>query len=475
MFVWNDNSTYFIGRKVFEKGDIFPRGIVSESVFKNFLASGKLIYVEPPRIERIKLSISVMAHPSREYYFAKLKQQLGDAPFAIDQNNNLIENCKAAWRLHDKTADFHVVIQDDAIVCNNFKERAENFITDMESKRIAENQTVYGYNFFIKPEYKPNQMLSFARQGYIIEARNRGGVAICLPVNQIESMLKYFDTLKDRHDDERISQWVVKNKFRMCFPIPSLIDHDDDQPSLAGNKPHQGRHAYKFIDSQKLIIPKIIHQLWISDNPAPEKWMQTWRDKNPGWLYRLWTDKDLKTEKWINQKWVDYYYQRKIWHGVKDVCQYEILYNHGGCFFDADTECLLPINELFTDEYDSYSYWENEKTRPGYIQPIIAAVKVSKFAKELIDGITDKNEIGGDPFKVTGNKYVGEMYKKTNQKIKIFPSYYFNPIHFSGMKYTGNGKVYAQHYFGSTLKGIYEDKKEKVVEIFCGMAKIIKE
>lgn len=196
----------------------------------------------------IKLSISIMAHPSRAAFFPRLKEKLGDVPFAIDQNNNLIDNCKAAWRLYDPECQFHVVIQDDGIICNNFEYRALKFITEREQERALKNWTVTGYNFYCRAFYPPEKMAEFEKQGYLYEGYNRGGVAICLPTNQIENMLKYYDTLNSLHDDVRISQWITHNKFRMCFAVPSLVDHDDHNTSLAGSKPVMFRKAYKFID-----------------------------------------------------------------------------------------------------------------------------------------------------------------------------------------------------------------------------------
>lgn len=460
ILVWNDASTYSGGNppRLYEKGDQVPEYIFPPNILRMFLSNGRLVYVEAPRIPRIKLSITVMAHPARQQNFEYLQERLGIpiTKFSIDQNNNLIENCKNAWLLHDKDADFAVTVQDDAIVCNNFKERAERFITERESERIARKEKPYGYNFFVRSLPDPVKMREYENQGYSLEARNRGGVAICLPTNQIENMLRCYSTLTDRHDDERIGQWMQRNGFKACFPIPSLIDHDDHKISLAGNNGLM-RQAYKFIDNEKFIIPKMIHQLWIGPRPAPVKWMRTWREKNPDFLYRLWTEKEIVSEKWINQKQIDYYMSRGIWHGVKDVCQYEILYNHGGVFADADSICLNPIAELFTDEFDAYSVWENEKARPGLISPLFAAVKGSKFAKELIDKISSHDmSIDDEPWRVSGNKMVGEMYKKTIQPVKIFPSHYLIPEHFTGEKYTGPDKIYARHAWGTTLDKYHE-------------------
>lgn len=447
---WCDASTHFHGTKAYNKGDIIPEYIFQPNVLRMLLHYGKVEYIETLRLPKIKLSISIMAHPSRSHYFDRLKEKLGDVPFSIDQNNNLIENCKAAWRSHDPSADFHVVIQDDAIVCNNFKERAEKFITDMESERVANNWPINLYNFFFKQDCSSTIMYEYEKKGYMFEARNRGGVAICLPVNQIENMIKHYDTLTDRHDDERINDWLVSNKYKACFSVPSLIDHDDHTPSLAGNR-FNNRQAYKFIDNIKNIIPKQIHQLWIGDKPAPTKWMQTWKDKNPGWLYRLWTEKEMLAENWVNQRHIDFYYKRKMWHGVADVARYEILYNYGGAFFDADAECLLPVDELFNDNREGYSCYENEKARLGLICPLMAAPKDSKFALELIEGLQKLDEVG-EPWKTTGNRYMQKMVEKTARDVKIFPSHYFIPEHFTGEKYTGTDKIYSTHHWGTTLE-----------------------
>jgi hypothetical protein len=446
-----DNSVLFAGQMKYVKGDIVPGSALSPELLKQYLRYKRLIpaqeavVVSKPLTHSIKLSISVMAHPTREKYFPYLKKRLGGVPFSVDQKNCLLENSKASWRLYDRDVDFHVVIQDDSIVCDNFKERAIAFINEQEERRINERRPIQGYNFYFMKE--KNETLK-VENGCYMDNVTRGGVAICLPVKIIEAMLIEFDKQTSRHDDDRISAFMKKNGYKMCFPVPSLIDHKNEMKSLAGI--NETRKAWKFIDDMKVTIPKIIHQLWIGPKSAPLKWMYTWQDKNPEWEYRLWDEKAIMGTKWINQKHIDYYMSKGIWHGAKDVCQYEILYNHGGCFFDADAECLQHIDDLFLDEYDAWSYWENEKVRPGLIMPLLAATPGSKFAAELIGGLFQKSEVG-EPWIDTGNKYVGEMYAKTKHNVKIYPSHYMSPEHFTGEKYTGFGKVYANHHFGTTL------------------------
>lgn len=201
-------------------------------------------------------------------------------------------------------------------------------------------------------------------------------------------------------------------------------------------------------------IPKIIHQLWVGDNKPPEYLGKSWKEKNPEWEYRLWTNADLFGRKWRNQKHIDFYYKRKNWPGVADLMRYEILFENGGFYPGADTECLLPIDELFEDGYELYSVYENEKVRPGYISPIHASVAGNKYLDTIIEELKAKTEMG-KPWQTTGNVYMMKSIERLKPEIKIWPSHFMIPVHFTGEKYTGDGKVYATHLFGTTNK-LYE-------------------
>lgn len=44
-------------------------------------------------------------------------------------------------------------------------------------------------------------------------------------------------------------------------------------------------------------IPKIMHQIWLSDKPIPKKYgfnQESWIDKHPKWIYKLWTQNELQ-------------------------------------------------------------------------------------------------------------------------------------------------------------------------------------
>jgi len=104
-------------------------------------------------------------------------------------------------------------------------------------------------------------------------------------------------------------------------------------------------------------IEKKMTQIWIGPKKAPLKWMHTWRDKHLDWEYSIFTDEMLKSRKWHNQHLIEHYYNTKKWPGVSDLIRYELLYERGGFWPEADMTCLENTDELFTSPEDhAYSF-----------------------------------------------------------------------------------------------------------------------
>ena len=130
------------------------------------------------------LSISVMAHHSRKEFFPYLKEKLGDVPFSVDEHNEgPWNNAKKAWAMFDTEAKYHVVIQDDAIICNDFMKRAEDIL--MGSKAEA-------FSFYFGDRSPLKRLADRGMQDGFIELKGlHWGVAICLSTKLIPYMLKY--------------------------------------------------------------------------------------------------------------------------------------------------------------------------------------------------------------------------------------------------------------------------------------------
>lgn len=96
-----------------------------------------------------------------------------------------------------------------------------------------------------------------------------------------------------------------------------------------------------------ILIPKIIHRIWLGGRPMPEefvRWGETWRKHHPGWTMKLWTEKNLP--KPIHP---DLLAQSRYVTTQSNIWRYEILFREGGMYVDTDFECLRSLEPLIED------------------------------------------------------------------------------------------------------------------------------
>ncbi|MFA6158881.1 MAG: hypothetical protein WC763_04665 [Candidatus Paceibacterota bacterium] len=164
-----------------------------------------------------KLSISIMAHPSREKWFGYLREKLGqDVPFAIDTDGRGIwENCKRAWLLFDPEAEYHVVVQDDVLVGRDFIERAEAMLTEDMM-----------YSFYIGRPRFAGEVMEAKEKGidHLVKSHIHHEICLCMRTEHIKEMIAWCDALKPEND-RVIDGWVNAKGLKVRFPLPSLVDH----------------------------------------------------------------------------------------------------------------------------------------------------------------------------------------------------------------------------------------------------------
>lgn len=210
------------------------------------------------------------------------------------------------------------------------------------------------------------------------------------------------------------------------------------------------------------MIPKIIHQIWIGPNPAPTKFMDTWKDKNPDFKYIIWNEEELKKKQHI------FCCKHRVNEieeicGQVDIIRWEILYEYGGIFIDADSICIEPIDDILMNT-NCFSTWEQEKIRPGLIAiGTMGFPPKHPLLEKIIEWIKNNpvsfRETKKRAWLTVGPTLLTTFYNNNNEfkkEITIFPSYTFLPIHCSGLEYNGHGKIYAHQEWGSTKKS-YSD------------------
>jgi hypothetical protein len=141
----------------------------------------------------------------------------------------------------DKTKDYHLVIQDDAIICDDFYKHLEREIKAHPGK---------AYCLYLgKRKRLVNRMKEWERNKGVERQHLSWAVALCLPTKIINGMIEYADQIKGlaNHDDSRIGRYLKRIGLRIWHPIPSLVDHRWQEISLI-EKSIKPRKAYKFID-----------------------------------------------------------------------------------------------------------------------------------------------------------------------------------------------------------------------------------
>lgn len=213
------------------------------------------------------------------------------------------------------------------------------------------------------------------------------------------------------------------------------------------------------------MIPKIFHFIWVGDESRrPDNCIDTWRRAHPDWQFRLWGNAEWGGSKlegaepegrgWVNAHHMAEMAPREL-NGVADMMRWEILHEHGGLVFDADSICLRRLDEAMLD-CEAFACWESEIARPGLIAAGYFGCEAGNpFVKQIIDDIAaSPTVVDAMAWQTVGPQRLTDCYRKfAYTPLRIYPSHTFIPRHFTGVTYEGRDPVYAHQLWGSTLRG----------------------
>lgn len=199
-------------------------------------------------------------------------------------------------------------------------------------------------------------------------------------------------------------------------------------------------------------IPKIIHQIWIGPHKCPMKFINTFREKNPDFEHILWNEQEIQN-RGFKMECVNAFNSAPEWCGRCDILRWELLWNYGGIFLDADSVCLEPFDKWMLEK-NGFAAYENETTRAGLV-----AVGTMGFppkhplCRAAIDFILNNDIRNKRSWMTTGPVLLTNLLNTGKYPdFTVFPSFYFIPRHFTGDTYHGHKKVYAFQYWGSTYQ-----------------------
>lgn len=103
--------------------------------------------------------------------------------------------------------------------------------------------------------------------------------------------------------------------------------------------------------TEEMRIPKTIHYCWFGDKPIPNKYkdnLASWKRYCPDYEIVEWNESNYDVTK---NRFMQQAYQKKCWPYVTDYARKDIIYNHGGIYFDTDVEVLHPLDDLLFNDF----------------------------------------------------------------------------------------------------------------------------
>lgn len=140
------------------------------------------------------------------------------------------------------------------------------------------------------------------------------------------------------------------------------------------------------------MIPKTIHYCWFGGNPLPElaqRCIASWRKFLPDYEIREWneTNYDVRKIPYTAQA-----YDAKKYAFVSDYARFDILYQHGGVYFDTDVEVIKPLDDIL--ERGAFAGVECAGALAAGLG--IASPAASQIYREILDSYQDEQFVRAD-------------------------------------------------------------------------------
>lgn len=167
-------------------------------------------------------------------------------------------------------------------------------------------------------------------------------------------------------------------------------------------------------------IPRIIHQIWLGPHRPPRRLLESVRRLHPRWEYRLWRDGDVPPLR--NQ---DAFDRATTWNGKADVLRYELLWQLGGIYVDADSLALRPLDPLLRRAALFAAY---ERDAAGLVATgVIGCAPRHPFMERVVRELDDRG--AGPAWQIIGPGHFTAMIAKHAPDITLHPARYFYPFH----------------------------------------------
>jgi hypothetical protein len=161
---------------------------------------------------------------------------------ASGNGDRVWRTARGGWELADPTADFHVLIQDDALPCADFLAGLERALEHVPDDAVV--SPYLGRGGAAGPRWERIGAEAERRgASWVLSSKVMWGVALVLPVRLIPDLIERADRMTGVPDDMRVAGWAQRRHAQVWYPWPSLVDHQP-VPSITKHRAAD-RHAVR--------------------------------------------------------------------------------------------------------------------------------------------------------------------------------------------------------------------------------------
>lgn len=206
-------------------------------------------------IYSVRLSVAIQHHPARPDLPRRLRKLLQTGKQRTGGHGPLIEvvpdpepegernpwrTARECWRSTPPGCTHRLVIQDDVIPCRRFLHHASLALAARPDRIVA---FYVGMNATLT--YRSMLVASQDCSAWVLGDSSSWVpcLALAVPAPLIPSLVAFDDGTRPVADDDVYGRWCRSEGLPWYATIPSLVDHDDDAPSLMRSEWANGRRV----------------------------------------------------------------------------------------------------------------------------------------------------------------------------------------------------------------------------------------
>lgn len=195
----------------------------------------------------LSVSVAIMAHEKRRGMVTELLKQIPAHVVWDDGSHGVWDTGRMAMLSYGPTADWHLVLQDDVLLCADFVGQAMKALSEAPTSVVSfymGRRAVFGQWTSLEAS------MHARRQGerWVCGRGPFWGPAIAVKVSMIEEMMAWCDREQPYEIayDYKIARYFAAKRLDCGYTVPSLVEHRDGPSMVPGRRGNSGRIAAWF-------------------------------------------------------------------------------------------------------------------------------------------------------------------------------------------------------------------------------------